>query len=82
MANVSASKSVAMFILNNDLAIDYCRAASKLSCCLRYAGVALGPIEAIAGIGTFFAALDDQERAVSIMLDLVDPACAGRRMID
>jgi hypothetical protein len=54
----------------------------SLVCCLRYAGVALGPIEAIAGIGTFFAALDDQERAVSIMLDLVDPACAGRRMID
>src|SRR4029079_17520215 len=44
----------AMPILNDDLAIDDCRAV-KLGCCLRYAWIALGPIEAIAGIGTCFA---------------------------
>ena len=46
------------------------------------AGVTVRPIEAVAGVGTCFAALDDQERAVSVMLDFMNPACTRRRMID
>jgi len=66
----------------NDLPIDDCRAAVKLGCCLHYADVPLSPIEAVAGIGTRFVALDNQESAVSVMLYFVDPARTRRRMID
>jgi hypothetical protein len=46
-------------ILNNHLAVDDCGAAVKLARCLCYAEVAFAPIEAIAGIGTDFAVLDN-----------------------
>jgi hypothetical protein len=36
-----------------------------------------GPIEAVAGVCAYFAALDDKEGA-----DFVDPPCTRRRMID
>ena len=71
-----------MLILNNDLAVYDCRAALKPGCRLRYAEVALSPIESVAGISACFAALDDQESAVAVVLDFMYPACARRRMID
>ena len=69
-----------MPILNDDLAIDDCRAV-KLGCCLRYAWIALGPIEALAGIGTCFATSMIRRGATSIMLDFVDPPCTRSRLI-
>jgi len=71
-----------MLILNNDLAVYDCRAALKPGCRLRYAEVALSPIESVAGISACFAALDDQESAVAVVLDFMYPAYARRRMID
>ena len=71
-----------MLILNNDLAVYDCRAALKPGCRLRYAGVPLGSIEAIAGIGACFASLDDEECAVAVVLDFVNPSCTRRRVID
>ena len=71
-----------MCVLNNDLAIHNRGTAIKLGCRLRYAEVALSPIKAVAGISACFAALEDQLGTVTIVLDLVDPACTGRRIID
>ena len=45
-------------------------------------GVTLGPIETISGVGACFATLDNQEGAIPVMLDFVNPACTGRGMID
>ena len=45
-------------------------------------GVTLGPIETISGVGACFATLDDEERAIAVMLDLMDPARTWRWMID
>jgi hypothetical protein len=42
------------------LAVNDCGAAIKLGCCLRYAGVLLSPIEAVAGVGACFAAFNDE----------------------
>jgi hypothetical protein len=64
-----------VLVLNNDLAVDDGRAAIKLNCCLCDSPIALAPIEAVAGVSASFAALDDQEGTVSVMLDLVDPSC-------
>ena len=50
---------------------------SSLAACLRYAGVTVGPIKAISGIRVCFAALDNEERAVAVVLDFVDPPARG-----
>ena len=53
-----------------------------MAACLRYAGVTVGPIKAISGIRVCFAALDNEERAVAVLLDFVDPPSTRRRMVD
>src|SRR4029078_11935777 len=63
------------FVLEDDLPVDDCRSAVKFCCCLCYRGGTLGPSACL-------AALDDDERAVAVMLDFMDPACTWRRMID
>jgi hypothetical protein len=55
---------------------------SSLAAAFNYAGVTVGPIEAVAGIGVGFAALDDEEGAVAIVLDFVNPSSTRRWMID
>jgi hypothetical protein len=45
------------------------------------AGVTVGPVEAVTGKSACFAALGDQEGAVTVMLDFMDPPCTRRRVI-
>jgi len=59
-----------------------CGSAVKLSCSLCYPAVTLGPIKAVSGVGACFATLDNQEGAIAVMLDFMNPACTRRRVID
>ena len=43
--------------------------------------LSVAPIEAVAGIGPCFAALDNQEHAVGVVLNFMDPAGTRRRLI-
>lgn len=72
----------AMFVLNDDLAIKDCRSALKIGGSLNHTRITFAPIEAIAGIGAGLTSLDNKERAVSVMLDLVNPTTPQRRLFD
>ena len=71
-----------MLVLDNDLAVDDGRAAVKLGRCLRYVRVVVSPIKAITRECACFVSFDDEKRAVSVVLDFMNPACTGRGMID
>jgi len=47
------------------------RAAAKPSRCFCYAWIAVGPIEAVAGVRACLASLDNKKGSVPVMLDLV-----------
>ena len=72
----------ASLILDNNLAIKNGSTTRKLASLTDNAGIPLGPIEAVAGVSTRLAALDYQERAVAVMLDLMNPVGALRRLFD
>src|SRR4029079_17016253 len=72
----------ATLILNNHFAVDDCGSAVKLSCSLCYPAVTLCPIQGGSGVGACFATLDNQEGAIAVMLDFMNPACTRRRLID
>ena len=71
-----------MLILNNDFAVDDGGAAVKLGCCLCWAGIALGPVEAVTGIGACFAALDNKDCAVAVVLDFMYPPGSRSRVVN
>jgi hypothetical protein len=81
-ASTGTSRRQACRILNNDFAVDDGGTAVKLGCCLDKARIAVRPVEAVARIGSCFAAFDNEEGAVSVVLNFMDPACARRWMID
>jgi hypothetical protein len=58
------------------------RIGSQTELLFLLSGVTLGPIETISGVGACFATLDNQEGAIPVMLDFMNPACTGRGMID
>jgi hypothetical protein len=50
--------------------------------CLRYVRVAVSPIKAVTRECAGFVSFDDEKRAVSVVLDFMEPACTRRRLID
>ena len=67
--------------MDNDLAIKNGSTKRKRTSFTDNAGIPLGPIESMAGIGTRLAALDHQQRAVAIVLDLMNPVGALRWLV-
>jgi hypothetical protein len=72
----------AIFILDDELAIDQGRLAGELGSSIDDALVGSGPVSAMAREGPHSALVDDDQRAIAIMLDLVNPALSGGRLRD
>ena len=70
-----------MFVLNDDLAIEDCGAAFEIGGSLNDTGVTVAPIKSVAGISAGLTSLHNKERAVSVVLDLVNPTTPQRRLI-
>jgi hypothetical protein len=66
----------AIFILDDELAIDQGRLAGSL------AAASTTPVSAMAREGPHSALVDDDQRAIAIMLDLMNPALSGGRLRD
>src|SRR5689334_3332259 len=72
----------ASLILDDNLAIKNGSTTRKCASLTDNAGIPLGPIEAVAGVSVRLAPFDYQERAVAVMLDLMNPVGALRRLFD
>ena len=68
-------------ILHNDLAIKNGSPARQLARGSNNAEIAVTPIMTIAGAGESSAALDYQHGAAAVMLDLMNPVSALRRLV-
>jgi hypothetical protein len=69
----------AILVLDDDLAIDQGCLAGKLGRSFDYPAIRTGPVPPMPGKGPDFAAVNDDQGAVAVMLDLVNPALAGGR---
>ena len=67
----------AVLVLDDDLAIDHGRFAGQLGAGLDHPAIGPGPVPAMAGEGTDLAVIDDDQGAIAVMLDLVNPALSG-----
>ena len=70
-----------MFVLNDDFAIKDCGSALEVGGSLNQTRVTVAPIESVAGISAGLTSLHYKERAVSVVLDLVNPTTPQRRLI-
>jgi hypothetical protein len=68
-------------VLHNDLAIEDCRPARKLACRCNNAGVSVAPIVPIAGMGASGTALNQEHGPIAVMLHLMNPVSAFRRLV-
>ena len=68
-----------MLVLDDHLAIDQGSFAGQLAASIDHPPIGPRPVIAVAGEGTELATIDDDQGAVAIMLDLVNPALSGRR---
>ena len=69
----------ALLILDHDLAINQGRLAGELGSGLDHPVIWSGPIPAGAGIGSDLALVDDDQGAIAVILDLVNPPLSGGR---
>jgi hypothetical protein len=69
----------AIFVSNDELAIDQGRFAGELGSNMDHAVVGSGPVSAMTGEGLDVALVDNDQRPVAVVLDLVKPALSGRR---
>ena len=69
----------AILILDDDFAIDDSRLTRESRDSLDYPAIGAGPIPSMPGEGPDLAAVDDDEGAVAVMLDLVNPQFSGGR---
>src|SRR3712207_1582484 len=65
---------------DDQFAVEDRRAAGKPGGAIHHAGVAVRPVETVAGKGPGTIVGDYNERAVAVVLDLVQPAVTGRRL--
>jgi hypothetical protein len=64
----------AVLVLDHDLAIDQGSLTAQLAASIDHPAIWSGPIPAAAGEGSYLAAVDYDQGAVAVMLDLVNPA--------
>ena len=67
----------AVLVLDDDLAIDQCRLAGQLGGGLDNPLVRSGPVPVMPGEGPDLAVIDNDQGAVAVMLNLVNPALSG-----
>src|SRR5262245_59128734 len=67
----------AVLVLDNGLTINQGRFAGELAGSLDHPAIWPGPVPATAGEGPDLAAIDDDQCAVAVVLDLVNPAFSG-----
>jgi hypothetical protein len=72
----------AVLVLDDHLAIDQSRFAGQPGAGIDNPLIGPRPVIAVAGEGTDLATFDDDQGAVTIVLDLVNPALAGWRLRD
>jgi hypothetical protein len=72
----------AVSVLNDDFAIENCRAALELGSFAHDTRITVAPIEAVAGASPNVALLDQKQRPVAVVLDLVYPAFSARRPVN
>jgi hypothetical protein len=67
----------AVLVLNDNLAIDQGRSVTQPGSSFHHPAIWRGPVPAMAGEGSDLAAIDDDQGAVAVMLDLVNPPLSG-----
>ena len=72
----------AVLVLDDDLTINDGRLAGELGGRLDHPPIMSGPVPAMTGEGPGIAALDDNQGAVAVVFDLVNPARPSRRLRD
>ena len=72
----------AVLVLDDHLAIDQGRLAGQPAAGVDNPPVGPRPVIAVAGEGSDLAAIDDDQGAVAIIFDLVNPALSGGRLRD
>ena len=72
----------AVLVLDHHLAIDQGGLAGQPGAGLDHPPIGARPVIAVAGEGADLAAIDDDQGAIAVILDLVNPALPGRRLRD
>ena len=72
----------AVLVLDDHLAIDQGGLAGQLAAGIDHPLIGPRPVIAVAGEGADLAAIDDDQGAIAVILDLVNPALPGRRLRD
>jgi hypothetical protein len=67
-----------VLVLDDHLAIDQGRFAGQLAGSLDHPAIGSGPVPAMTREGSDLAAVDDDQGAVAVILDLVNPASSPR----
>jgi hypothetical protein len=67
----------AVLVLDDDLAVDQRCLAGKLGAGVDHAAIWSGPVPATSREGSDLALVDNDQGAVAVMLDLVNPALSG-----
>jgi hypothetical protein len=67
-----------ILVLDNDLAIEDGRRAGQLGAGLDHPAVGSGPVTTMPGEGSDLALVDEDEGAIAIVLDLMNPAAPCR----
>ena len=72
----------AVLVLDDHLAIDQGRFAGQPGASIDHPLIGRRPVIAVPGEGADLAAIDDDQGAIAIIFDLVNPALPGRRLRD